>query len=73
MGILYKVLKGFFVLSVIFLSLKNYCDIGIIEQYFNWNITFYANNFKIPFIVILKEYSIIILKNKTKNKKNKKK
>ena len=61
MGILHKVFKGFFILSVIFLSLKNYCDIAINEQYFNWNITFYSNNFKIPFIVLLKEYSIIIL------------
>ena len=61
MGILHKVFKGFFILSVIFLSLKNYSDIAINEQYFNWNITFYSNNFKIPFIVLLKEYSIIIL------------
>ena len=61
MGILHKILKGFFVLSLIFLALKNYCDIAINEQYFNWNITFYSNNFKIPFIILLKEYSIIIL------------
>ena len=61
MEIFHKILKGFFILSLIFLSLKNYSDIAINEQYFNWNITFYSNNFKIPFIILLKEYSIIIL------------
>jgi hypothetical protein len=61
MEIFHKILKGFFILSLIFLSLKNYSDIAINEQYFNWNITFYSNNFKIPFILQIKEYSIVIL------------